>query len=270
MKSEVFFNPSMTGTGLNKLVFKWKIRDSFNYRMVGAETIFFYILSDGKRHEVGSTKDIDSGEFEVTLSSDINTSGDYFGLMAFRVNGKRFSSGVISAFRSAKGSKVVDKARESYRVAWERQGVILPGVLYAKMKNGQTCTTCIDHDSNMHLDSSCPVCFGTGIVDGYYAYDFNVKLMADILGASGDTISKFSDNDIAGVLTFEYTGSLLALMTAGDIWKDSQTGLMYRINKTQATKAISGFPIKVAGVGFELSTNSIEYNMGEVAVERFN
>ena len=270
MSNEVFFNPSMNGAGLHKLVFKWKIRDSFSYRMIGAETIFFYILSDGKRHKVGSTTDINSGEFEVTLDSSINTSGDYFGLISFRVNGKRFSSDVIPAFRSAKGSRAVDKARESYRIAWTRQGVMLPGVLYSKMKNGEVCTACIDRDSNVHMDSSCPVCFGTGIVDGYYAYDFNVKLMIDTLGASVDAISKFSDNDTTNAITFEYTGSLLALMTAGDIWKDSQTGLMYRVSKTQATKAISGFPVKVAGVGFELSKNSIEYNMQEVAVERFN
>jgi hypothetical protein len=43
------------------------------------------------------------------------------------------------------------------------------GVLLKRKQFGQLCGQCLDHDTREVTDSSCPVCFGTRFLGGYYA-----------------------------------------------------------------------------------------------------
>jgi hypothetical protein len=52
------------------------------------------------------------------------------------------------------------------------------GLLLKRKRFGPSCTRCNDKLTDEPKDSKCPVCFGTGIVAGYFAAvpDFNIEL----------------------------------------------------------------------------------------------
>ena len=43
-----------------------------------------------------------------------------------------------------------------------------PGFLLKRKKFGVACTACLDWDTNEITNGSCPLCYGTGIIGGYY------------------------------------------------------------------------------------------------------
>lgn len=44
----------------------------------------------------------------------------------------------------------------------------IPGFLLKRKKFGVACPNCLEHDTREVIDSNCPICFGVGIVGGYY------------------------------------------------------------------------------------------------------
>lgn len=115
----------------------------------------------------------------------------------------------------------------------------LPGVILKRREWGTTCTECADYDTDEPVDGQCEVCFGTGIVDGYYA---PIPLTVNPVGRSHlmqRTDLALQDDTKRVVRCVAYP----TLIKENDLWLDSNNGTRWVVRGVKDVTEIKGVPI---------------------------
>lgn len=116
------------------------------------------------------------------------------------------------------------------------------GVLLKRKKFGVRCPQCLDHDTNEVTDSECPICYGTGLVGGYYpAVEFWFTLPANFnrrLTIAQPPRGMHGDKDLQGARCVLYPQ-----IDTRDIWVQAATDERYVIDSYQVVAEIRGLPL---------------------------
>jgi len=111
------------------------------------------------------------------------------------------------------------------------------GFLLKRKEWGDKCPTCTGFDMEEVINSSCPDCFGTGILGGYYpGIDYWISI---------STNNRDRNINEGGIGTMNpqtrlARGVAYPWVDSGDIWVDSQTNERYIIRKIKHEAEIEG------------------------------
>lgn len=140
-----------------------------------------------------------------------------------------------------------------------RQFAGVEGLLLKRKRSGVPCTVCLDPDSNMILNSDCPVCKGTRFVAGYYRAlplqycDMNEQPRTERRTGGPEGWS------LPAAVTGLFIGT--PVLSSGDLWVDAASDLRYYI-ETVATKGrVRGVPVLFEVVMSQLPPGNVAYTI---------
>jgi|GEM_PF-5252599 len=115
-----------------------------------------------------------------------------------------------------------------------------PGLLYKRRYYGPKCPRCANILTGEPVDGGCGVCYGTGIIGGYYQplpfllsiteQDFQHELNAEGLGT-------------VQLKTIKCLGPAFPDYTHGDIWRNLTDNTFWWINQVAAAESFRGYPV---------------------------
>jgi hypothetical protein len=133
-----------------------------------------------------------------------------------------------------------------------------PGLLLKRKKFGQACPRCLDWDTKEITDSSCPICYGTGIVGGYYpgieywvTFGGGLKRRLDFKQPSGVT-----SNPMEGGRVIMYPH-----IDTRDIWVDVRTDRRWLIDSYQVIASFRGLDLIAQAKLHLIQANDIAYGV---------
>lgn len=108
------------------------------------------------------------------------------------------------------------------------------GWLLKRRNIGAVCTECTDvDDPNRILKGNCAACYGTGIVGGYYD---PIEKWVDA-GAERIMRALEGDQGYQTQVIRSFKAAAYPPLDSNDYWKDSTSGLIYKVQTTIATIA---------------------------------
>ncbi len=159
-------------------------------------------------------------------------------------------------FKDSSGSWVYSKptaayegwSPSDYRIAREicrkeylnmRQGG-RQGVLLSRKEWGRPCPSCRDWDLRDVVDTGCTICFGVGIVGGYYApldmpAIFQPYAVKRDISANGTGVQQQTQS-IARIVLYPW-------VKAYDLWMDARTGDRFTIQTINVVADMKGVPL---------------------------
>ena len=114
------------------------------------------------------------------------------------------------------------------------------GFLLKRKEWGEKCPDCLGYDIEEVINSSCPVCYGTGIVDGYYA---GIEYWLSMSTNQRDRYINEGGLNMMNPQTRVGRGVAYPWIASGDIWVDAQTNERYIIRKIKHEAEMEGKPI---------------------------
>ncbi len=125
------------------------------------------------------------------------------------------------------------------------------GWLLKRRITGDPCPRCVGPDGAI-TDPQCPVCYGTGVVGGYYpAYEYWV-----CMSASKRLVRLTSDKGLIAANTESAWGHAYPTVDPQDIWVNYHTGDRYRVQSEVAeTVRHRGIPLRIE-MSLNLQPNS--------------
>lgn len=117
-----------------------------------------------------------------------------------------------------------------------------PGLLLKRKKFGVACTRCLDWDTGEIKDGDCPVCYGTGIVGGYYpAVEFYMTRQA---GWQRRIAAAAPPRGTTADMTFQgWRCVLYPLIDTRDVWVQADTNDRYIIDSYAVAAEYKGLPL---------------------------
>jgi len=129
-----------------------------------------------------------------------------------------------------------------------------PGFLLKRKKFGIACTQCRDWDTGEVTDGDCPVCYGTGIVGGYYpGVEFYVTKKANWRRRINVATPPRGTN--ADITADGDRCVLYPLIDTKDVWVQADSDARYIIDSYTVIAAYKGLPL-VAAVKLMLAPGS--------------
>lgn len=121
--------------------------------------------------------------------------------------------------------------------------VSVDGYLFKQRRAGPPCTRCLDPRTHEVTDSHCEVCYGTGVVEGYYA-----ALPASYADIGLEQMQEHRDlNAVGHVKRTAQTGRFLGgpQLYAQDIWVNKHADQRYNIHPVKVEAHLRGVPLVV-------------------------
>jgi hypothetical protein len=114
------------------------------------------------------------------------------------------------------------------------------GFLLKRKEWGTKCPVCRDFDTEGIVDGSCPTCFGTGIVGGYYP---GIEYWLETTPAKRD--QKISEQGLGTVNYQQISARAVAYpwVSSMDLWVDSRSNERYIIRSIQTLAEMDGKPL---------------------------
>lgn len=226
-----------TNLQMNKII-HWTMRPSFQ----STTPIDFYLdkaRAGGEWEEVAGPITDDCTYIDVVrwnYNKDMNT--------FYRV---RYDKGVEDWEFSTPVRAIGNWTRKDYALAKEiaRKELLsytllgLPGVILKRREWGPVCTTCADYETEEPVDGQCTVCFGTGIIGGYFApIDLTVN-PRQINHLMTRTDKALVDDTKRAVRCVAYP----TLIKENDLWLDSHNGTRWVIRGVTPAAELKGVPL---------------------------
>lgn len=99
------------------------------------------------------------------------------------------------------------------------------GYLLKKRQFGEGCTRCLDQNTGVPSDSHCPVCYGTGVVSGYYA-----PQEYWVIQQPTHRVTRLSEQGDTRTTTMEIVRALAhPAPEAKDVWVQAASDVRYEI-----------------------------------------
>ena len=100
------------------------------------------------------------------------------------------------------------------------------GNLLKRRNWGERCPECTDHDTSLVVNTECKLCYGTGIVGGYYpATDFWILPTKSGRSAKRNESGHHENTDIQARCV------AYPMVSPGDVWASNETGQRYIIGE---------------------------------------
>jgi hypothetical protein len=121
------------------------------------------------------------------------------------------------------------------------------GKLFVRKKFGRACPVCLDWDTKEITNSDCPVCYGTGIVGGYYpVVDYNITTQP---GWNRRIVSGEPPRGTHSDITKPTNRSVLyPAIDTRDVWLRSDNGERYIIDSYTVIAQFKSVPLIVSPV----------------------
>jgi hypothetical protein len=117
------------------------------------------------------------------------------------------------------------------------------GYLLVRKKFGRACPVCLDWDTKEVTDSDCPVCFGTGIVGGYYpAVDYRITIDANW---NRRIIDGDPPRGTASDIVKTGRSVLYPAIDTRDVWVRANNGERYIIDNYTVIAQVDAVPLVV-------------------------
>ena len=115
-----------------------------------------------------------------------------------------------------------------------------PGVFLKRRNWGQLCTACTDFDTREVVDISCPVCFGTGIVGGYFA-----PIPLTMLCPGTPTNQRGMEPELGTAQVTEDGKRCIAFpfIEKNDLWVNTRTSLRWNIKDVKIAAEFNDLPM---------------------------
>lgn len=167
---EMFRNISCISTGDSRLL-KWEPADGFTIfkcRVYGTRAGQEWVLiQDNINTDFVYLADTPASKFDFYRLEGFSTSGDTCVV-----------DNIPATYIGDKAHRLVREIRRREEVLYRAQPFGAPvATLYMRKRFGQPCRDCGSRCINQSEDLTCPTCFGTGIVGGYYKYPQPIRLL---------------------------------------------------------------------------------------------
>lgn len=174
------------------------------------------------------------------------------------VNGAEYKSGPVQpgSFTDRHDFLV---ARDACRRAYQKMRLCSgsAGWLMKRKEWGPLCTACLDPVSNQPTNSQCPVCFGVGVVGGYYdACDFMLEL------DNGPYQRVYGGEQAShGVQSKRARSVNFPRVLPDDIWIDAASNRRWRVQPgIEVTASLRGVDLLIAFVLQPIETTDVVYD----------
>lgn len=139
----------------------------------------------------------------------------------------------------------------------KRSQPVRRGVLLKRKLNGPECPQCIDELTKQITRTDCNVCYGTGIVGGYWIQDEpNVIVISEYQSISD--VSTLGHIDPIKRQCF-FIG--LPVPAVGDVWIDTTTNRRYIVREATSASVINDIPIVTKALLGLLPSGDIAYKV---------
>jgi hypothetical protein len=133
----------------------------------------------------------------------------------------------------------------------------LKGYLLKRKRHGEICTDCTDYDTGDVVNSSCPNCYGTKYVGGYYdAVEYYVDLTGTLSEKDVQIPLGEIDNRNRSARAVAYPQ-----VETYDLWVDADKNKRYVIRKVQSAVEFEGVPAVYTLEFRELQPTAIEFDV---------
>lgn len=133
----------------------------------------------------------------------------------------------------------------------------IDGWLYRKRAWGATCS-CVDANLGAPADSECTICYGTGIVGGYWT---PISYQTIILQPSQHTLLLQQALGLRDPAAEARLGPAYLTVEPDDVWLDAACGRFFKIQKVTPRSVYKGRPILYAMEMTGIASHSIEYQL---------
>jgi len=129
---------------------------------------------------------------------------------------------------------------------------------------GVTCTVCQEYDIKTNVDPTCPICYGTGIVGGYYdALAYPMEFKTGVLSAED---IQFPFGTVSDQI-FQTRSIAYPVLGAKDIWVDAKSNERYMFGIIKSAAELVGIPLLYDNVVAEFPPDAPEYSVPLVQSE---
>lgn len=154
------------------------------------------------------------------------------------------AAGIVTAYPF---SSEASNAIKQIETAIEQSGVT--GVLLKRKVFGQRCPACTDFHTDQTVNEHCPLCFGTGILGGFYP-GISMSLVKDKIETTEQpTQLGYSQTEVVTARCIAYPW-----IKVGDIWCEDHTNTRYRI-----TTRTPSATYKTTDLVYSLKMSRLEY-----------
>lgn len=199
------------------------LQEADDWRDLGSPIINGYHTFDNKRHNVGT---VWTAHYRVTLTTP---RGSY-------VSAASPSTGELSEQDWLMSREIIRKEQLRNRK------LAVGGFLIKAFRYGAPCPRCRDKLTQESADTDCPVCYGTGLENGYHP-----ALPLQCWDLSLQTIEEDSDSNLRGttrenaVITARVIG--FPAINYRDIWVNGTSDERWTIRAVKSAAAVRGLPI---------------------------
>lgn len=165
----------------------------------------------------------------------------------------------ISGYLPWREYKIVRNILRQEYTKLKQQGAGIPGYLLRRRHWGQPCATCDDYDMiGIPVKTKCAVCYGTGIVGGYYnAYPYYLA----IYPGKSDNMDTTPPVGLTGAAPRSGAGIAFPEVHAGDIWISDNTDERFYMGRVVTPVEIQEQPVLHNFIMFKLPVDRIEYQI---------
>jgi len=170
VQPRMFRNISCISTGTTRLL-KWEPADGFTIfkcRVYGTrEGQEWVLIQDNITTDFVYLEDAPASTFDIYRLEGFSTSGDTCVV-----------DNIPATYIGDKAYRLVREFRRREHVLYKAQPYGAPlGTLYLRKRFGERCPECDSGCPTQGSDIFCPVCYGTGIVGGYYKYPTQIRML---------------------------------------------------------------------------------------------
>lgn len=248
-----------TVTPLGHTIIEWRLNK--DYRFEGTSLVFYieyaYAVDGWTRLNpdepvVNECIYVDTNQYRCAVSNDV-----YYRVVAYdgirEYNSRPIST--LGVLTERDWLIVRDVVRKEYLRLKKYVGTF--GYLLKRREHGIPCHVCLEYDVEEVVDSRCPVCYGTGIIGGYY------NALPYWVDQSGTTTRKdvkqplgMVDNKVRVTRTVAYPR-----LDTYDMWVDGDKNKRYKFREVSSEVELKGTPIVYISKMHEIPAANIEYEV---------
>jgi len=249
----------VTVTPLNHKLVEWKLNRNFEF---AGSSLVFYVefarATDGWERlnpddpVINECFYVDTAPYRCALYNDV-----YYRVVAYdgirEYNSRPIST--MGVLNKEDWLIVRDVIRKEYLRLKKYIGT--PGYLMKRRNHGIKCPVCLEYDTGEVVNGSCPICYGTGVIGGYY----NAVLY--YLDQTGAVSRKDVQSPLGTVDNKSKTVRSVAYprLDTYDLWVDGNKNKRYLFRQVSEEVALKGMPLIYVSRMHELPASSIEYQV---------